>query len=237
MILKALIIDDEPLAHDIILAFLSDMPFIEVVGQCYLASEALDILQNQPIDLMFLDINMPKLKGIDLLKILPSRPQVIITSAYRQYALESFELDVCDYLLKPFGIERFAKAVNKACELHKLIHSTDGIKPQTIVEQKIQTIFIKVDRKRLQIAVNDICYLEAYGNYVKVWVKDKCYLTPRTLTSFEQQLGLPGFIRIHKSFIVQKQHIKSIETAMVQMNNAAKLPLGKTFKHLAREIG
>ncbi|MEM1124793.1 MAG: response regulator, partial [Bacteroidota bacterium] len=118
--LKALIIDDEPLAHMVILEYVKDIPFIEVVGQCNLATEAISALRQQPVDLLFLDINMPKIKGLDFLRTLKNPPLVIITSAYQEYALESFELDVCDYLLKPFRFDRFLRAVNKAQEVYQL---------------------------------------------------------------------------------------------------------------------
>jgi DNA-binding LytR/AlgR family response regulator len=240
MKLKALIIDDEPLAHEIIIGYLEDVPFIEIVGQCYLATEALTLLSQEKVDLLFLDINMPKLSGIDFLKILSDKPQVIITSAYQEYALESFELDVCDYLLKPFRFDRFLKAVNKALEQYKLTQRIEFNKEDGTITEKPETednsIFIKVDKKLLQIEINDIIYLEAYGNYVKVWIGNKSYLTPRTLSSFEEQLNSNSFMRIHKSYIVQKQHIQFIEAAKVQMANDKTLPLGKNFKHLAKHL-
>lgn len=238
MTLKALIIDDEPLAHDVILGFLEDVSFIEVVGQSYLATEALTFLASHDVDLLFLDINMPKLNGIDFLKILTKKPQVIITSAYQEYALESFELDVCDYLLKPFRYDRFLKAVNKANEQYHLSSSNQSIDRESVtkyIETK-SSVFIKVDKKLIQLELTDICYFEAYGNYVKVWVGDKYLLTPRTLISFEEELMNSDFMRIHKSFIIHKQHIKFIEAAKVHMSNGNILSIGKNFKHLAKQL-
>jgi two-component system, LytTR family, response regulator len=238
MKLKTLIIDDEPLAHEVILKYLEDVPFIEVIGQCYLATEALSYLNSHTVDLLFLDINMPKLKGIDFLKILSQKPQVIITSAYQEYALESFELDVCDYLLKPFRFDRFLKAANKAQENYKLIHHQSEQAITNNIEQHSHStsIFIKVDRKLIQIELNDIAYFEAYGNYVKVWLGDKSYLTPRTLSSFEEQLSVNDFVRVHKSFIIQKAHIDFIEATSIYMNNGNTLPLGKSFKHIPKQL-
>lgn len=231
--LKAMIIDDEPLAHEIILDYLSELPFVEVVSQSYNAIEALSYLSQQPVDLLFLDINMPKLSGIDFLKLLPDKPQVIITSAYKQYALESFELDVCDYLLKPYRFERFLKAVNKAQQQHQFKQGT--LKSHTD-ETKESTIFIKVDKKLIQLNTAQITFLEAYGNYVKVWVNDKMYLTPRTLISFEKELADENetFMRIHKSYIVQKSQIKAIESKSIEMSNQQHLPIGKNHKHLIK---
>jgi DNA-binding LytR/AlgR family response regulator len=236
--LKVLIVDDEPLAHEIILDYLSDLPFVEVVAQCYLATEALNYINENQVDLLFLDVNMPKLSGIELLKVLTNKPQVIITSAYQEYALESFELEVCDYLLKPYRYERFLKAINKARQQHQL--QLESEQSNKVIEEssKEASIFLKVDRKVIQIKVNDIVYLEAYGNYVKVWVGIKVYLTPRTLSSFESELISDDnkFIRIHKSYIIQKIHIKMIENRKVEMSNSQLLPVGKNYKLLAKNL-
>ncbi|NQZ07633.1 MAG: response regulator transcription factor [Algicola sp.] len=249
MTLKTLIVDDEPLAHEIIAEYLEDLPHIEVVGQCYLASEALTFTQQHSVDLIFLDINMPKLNGIDFLKILPTKPQVIITSAYQEYALEGFELEVCDYLLKPFRYDRFLKALNKAHKQHQLLHGdlvltkknitgTPLVEPEpsNLLPVKESRIFIKVDKKRIQLDLTDIIYLEAYGNYVKVWIGDKSLLTPRTLTSFEKQLDSEDFQRVHKSYIVQTRHIQFIEGNQVHMSNQQTVTLGKNYRHLAKTL-
>jgi DNA-binding LytR/AlgR family response regulator len=236
--LKALIVDDEPLAHEIILDYLADLPFVEVVFQCYLATEALNYISENQVDLLFLDVNMPKLSGIELLKVLTNKPQVIITSAYQEYALESFELEVCDYLLKPYRYERFLKAVNKARQQFQL--QLDNEQNNKVIEEgsKETSIFIKVDRKVIQLKLSDVVYFEAYGNYVKVWVGAKVYLTPRTLSSFESELVSDDnkFIRIHKSYIIQKTHIKVIENRKVEMSNEQLLPVGKNYKLLAKNL-
>lgn len=232
MKLKALIIDDEPLAHDIILGYAKEVPFLEIIGQCYLATEALIFLQQYSVDLLFLDIQMPKLKGLELLKILDKKPQVIITSAYEEYALESFELDVCDYLLKPYRFDRFLKAANKAYELHRLkkqpIASSLPEKKQG--KNPTQQLFIKSDKRFIQIAFSDIYFLESFGNYVKVWLAEQFHLTPRTLTSFESQLDQEQFIRIHKSYLVNKKHVAYLEGNMIMMKNRKSLPLGKNHR-------
>lgn len=221
--LKAIIIDDEPLAHNVILKYVSDIPFLEIVGQYYLATEAYNILNEQKIDLMLLDINMPVIKGLDFLRTLENKPEVIITSAYQEYALEGFELQVTDYLLKPFRFERFLKAVN-------LVRS----KSQKNATQT-KHIFIKVDKKQIQLNLSDIQYLESYGNYVKVWTKDQFYLTPRTLTSFEQELD-SHFQRIHKSFIVQKSFIKHVEGNMITVQNGNVIGIGKSYRSVVRDL-
>jgi len=235
IILKAIIVDDEPLAHEIILDYLADIPFVEVVAQCYLATEALNYMSENSVDLIFLDVNMPKLSGIELLKVLTNKPQIIITSAYQEYALESFELDVCDYLLKPYRYDRFLKAINKAHEQVKLQELST--KPSTEVDDEEQSIFIKVDKKLIQLKVADISFFEAYGNYVKVWLNETVYLTPRTLSSFEEQLAdNQAFIRVHKSFIIQKSKIDFIEASVITMNNLQHVAIGKNYKHITKTL-
>jgi DNA-binding LytR/AlgR family response regulator len=239
-ILKVLIVDDEPLAHEIIIDYLADLPFVEVVAQCYLATEALNYMSENHVDLLFLDVNMPKLSGIELLKVLINKPQVIITSAYQEYALESFELDVCDYLLKPYRYDRFIKAVNKAHEQIKLQEPQSqniGAETNSEAEIKENTLFIKVDKKHIQLKLAEITFFEAYGNYVKVWLNENVYLTPRTLSSFEEQLeDNPGFIRIHKSYIIQKSHIDFIEAGVIKMNNQQLVSIGKSYKHITKTL-
>jgi len=235
IILKAIIVDDEPLAHEIILDYLADIPFVEVVAQCYLATQALNYISENQVDLLFLDVNMPKLSGLELLKVLTNKPQVIITSAYQEYALESFELDVCDYLLKPYRYDRFLKAINKAHEQVKL----QGLstEPCTEVDNEEQTIFIKVDKKLIQLNLAEIVFFEAYGNYVKVWLNETVYLTPRTLSSFEEQLAdNQAFIRVHKSFIIQKSKIDFIEASVITMNNQQHVAIGKNYKHITKTL-
>ncbi|MBK7871230.1 MAG: response regulator transcription factor [Saprospiraceae bacterium] len=229
---RCLIIDDEPLAHDIILTYVKDISFIEVVGQCYLATEALTFLGNQEIDLIFLDINMPKIKGLDFLRTLHKKPLIIITSAYEEYALESFELDVCDYLLKPFRFDRFLKAVNKALEIHQLKNNQgilSAINKNSVSEEQ-QQLFIKSDKRFIHIDLAEVYYLESYGNYVKVWLENDFHLAARTLGSFEEQLHNTSFFRIHKSFIINRKYIDYLEGNTLVMKNKKSLPVGKNYR-------
>lgn len=232
MILKALIIDDEPLAHKVILQYAKDLPDIEIVGQCHLTTEAYTVLREQEIDLIFLDINMPKMKGLDFLRSLRTKPLVIITSAYEEYALESFELDVCDYLHKPFRFERFMKAINKALDWKQAKNPVAGPAP-SLEKKKIEepeNIFIKSDKRLININLSDIYYLESYGNYVKVWLSSQFHLTPRTLSSFEEQLPNSDFLRIHKSYIINRKYIDYTEGNFVMMRNGSQLAIGKNHK-------
>ncbi len=235
--LKALIIDDEPLAHVVIQEYAKEVSFLEIVGQCHLATEALTFLKDQEVDLLFLDINMPKLKGLDFLRVLQKKPMVIITSAYQEYALESFELDVNDYLLKPFRFDRFLKAVNKVHELASIkqtIPTSDSTTTTKNPTEEAQQIFIKSDKRLINLNIGNIYYLESYGNYVKVWLEKEFHLTPNTLTSFEGKLPTTDFFRIHKSYIIHRQYIDYVEGNFVKMKNGRQLPIGKnqrsTFK-------
>ncbi|MEM9824367.1 MAG: LytTR family DNA-binding domain-containing protein [Bacteroidota bacterium] len=219
MKLNALIIDDEPLAHRVILEYAQEIPFLEIIGQCYLATEALVFLKEQAVDLLFLDIQMPKLKGFDFLRTLQHYPQVIVTSAYAEYAVESYEFEICDYLLKPFRFERFAIAVNKAYDLSK--------QKQEIPEQ----ILLKSDKKLIPILIADIFYLESYGNYVKVWLEDGFHLTATTLSGLEQRIAKDHFYRIHKSYIINSRQLAYVEGNIAVLKNNTQLPIGKTQRN------
>ncbi|MCB0548639.1 MAG: response regulator transcription factor [Phaeodactylibacter sp.] len=239
MNLRFLIIDDEPLAHKVILEYARDVPFLEPAGQYYSATEALAALNTREAELIFLDIQMPKLKGLDFLRTLNQRPLVIVTSAYEEYALESFELDVCDYLLKPFRFERFLKAVNKAYELHQLTHAAAPAPPPVSREpapNEQKQLFIKADKRFVQVNLADIFYLESYGNYVKVWQGEEFLLTPRTLASFEGDLPESDFFRIHKSYIVQRQHIDYVEGNTLHLKNGKPLPIGKSYRQEVKQL-
>lgn len=238
MQLRTIIVDDEPLAHEVIKEHAKDVPFISIVGQFYSGTEALNYVNANPVDLIFLDIQMPKLKGLDFLKILKKNPLVIITSAYQEYALESFELDVCDYLLKPFRFDRFLKATNKAFELYQLKNQASITQPSEneFVTAEVQQLFIKTDKRFVQVNLKDIYFLESFGNYVKVWTENDFLLTARTLTSFTEQLPVDDFVRIHKSFIINKQFISYLEGNTVILKNKKQLQIGKSHKQSIKQL-
>lgn len=239
MKIRCLIVDDEPLAHQVILRYMEDIPFLEPVGQCYLATEALSFLSTHAADLLFLDIRMPKLSGLDFLRTLQQRPLVIITSAFEEHALESFDLEVCDYLLKPFRFDRFLKAANRALALYTLKKQTTEtmlgpVQPAAVNEPA--SIYIKSDKKQVQLELDEIYYLESVGNYVKIWDARKYLLTPRTLSSFEEQLPPEMFVRIHKSYILNKKFVHYIEGNVIRLKNGKELPLGKSYKHVVKQL-
>ena len=236
MSLRCLIIDDEPLAHEVILNYSEDIPFLTIQAQCYRATEAFEVLNNMEIDLIFLDIRMPKLNGLEFLKTLHLQPMVIITSAFEEYAIESFDLAVCDYLLKPFRFDRFLKAVNRALANHDLrLQQQQTFNNMLNAYQETQ-ISIKCDKKHIMVQIKEICYLESLGNYVKVWRNGDFLLTARTLSSFEAQLSAHTFARIHKSYLLNKKFVHYLEGNTIHLKNGAQLPIGKNHKKDIKQL-
>ncbi|MEM1122398.1 MAG: LytTR family DNA-binding domain-containing protein [Bacteroidota bacterium] len=232
-----LIIDDEPLAHKVIEKYTISLNWLTKVGNAYDAFKGFEQLNSQIVDLLFLDIHMPKLKGLDFLRTLANPPLVIITSAYREYALEGFELNVCDYLLKPFSLERFLVAVNKAASLKNLDNAQSAVAPPILEKapSKIEQIFIKGDKKYHQVALKDIQYLESYGSYVKVFLADQMILTHETTSHFEQILPKSAFLRIHKSYIVSISKIEIIEGNRLKIGEK-RLPIGNFYKKAVKAL-
>ncbi len=228
--ISALIIDDEPLAHQVIEAYAKDLGFLTIAGTCHRATEAYALLSQQPVDLIFLDINMPELTGLDFLRTLERKPRVIITSAFEEYAIESFELQVSDYLLKPFGFTRFLRAVNK---VRAELGAAAGAK--TVFGAQEDHLFVKVDRKYRRVEFADIHYLESYGNYVKIWTGKDFLLTTRTLSGMMEELPASDFLKIHKSYVVRKALVDYLEGNQLMMKNGQALPVGKLQREAVRD--
>lgn len=220
-----LIIDDEHMAHTIIQGYCDLLPNLERSGNAYDAIEAMQHLQGHHVDLIFLDLNMPKLKGFDFLKTLVHPPRVIVTTAYREFALEGFELNVVDYLLKPFGFERFLKAMNKVISPARAAAAAAAPATSPAGER----IFLRGDKKYVQLAVDDILYLEAAGNYTKVITTDETLLTRDKISSLLAYLPEADFLQVHKSFAVAIRHIKSIEGNRISVGEQL-VPIGKLYK-------
>jgi len=229
--LKFIIVDDEPLAHEIIEEFCSMIPHIELKNHCYNAMEAMQYLNNNQVDFMFLDINMPKLKGLDFLKTLSKPPKTIITTAYKEYALEGYELNVVDYLLKPFGFDRLVKAINKVLEID---NSKNIIKEVPSANDKSR-FFVKGDKKHHQIALNDLLFIEAYGNYTKLFLKEEMIISHEKISHYEEILGVSQFLRVHKSFIVRIDKIKLVEGNRILIDEH-KIPIGQTYKSIVNRL-
>ena len=231
---NCLIADDEPIARDIIQNYCTHLPNLKVVASCGNALEEKAAMQQQKVDILFLDINMPVLDGISFLKTIQHKPQVIFTTAYKEYALNAFDLAAVDYLLKPFSLERFIVAVDKALER---INKPSVINPTSTEEKTEKYLFVKTDSKIFRIAYNDIVYAEANGNYTKIVTNRQTLMPALTFTSFEQQLPFSIFMRVHRSFIINKSYITHIEGNRVFVNNI-EIPLGSNYKEaFMKEIG
>jgi len=223
-IIYCAVIEDEPLAQNVLKKYITEHPLLQLVAVCSDAVEAQSILMSRDIQLLFLDINLPRLSGISFLKTLPDPPMVIFTTAYPEFAVEGFELDAIDYLLKPFSFERFLKAVNKALAKPGNSRQNEGAGDNTD-----KFIFLKADKKVYKVDFEDILYLEATGDYVKVATTSTQYMVNNTLKGLREELPLNDFIRVHKSFIISRQKIKFIEGNYIKIGNAD-IPIGAVYK-------
>jgi len=223
--IQFLIIDDEPIAHRIIEGYCNNLPHLEKAGNCYNAFEAMQLLNKQQVAIVFLDINMPKLSGFDFLKTLVNPPKIIVTTAYKEYALEGYDLNVSDYLLKPFSFERFVKAINKTIIEVPINTQNTSIAATETSKQ----FYIKGDKKQYQINTENILYIEAYGNYTKLYFKDEMIVSHERISDFEVLLAQKKFLRVHKSFIVALDKIKHIEGNRIIIESHT-IPIGQTYK-------
>jgi DNA-binding LytR/AlgR family response regulator len=218
---KCIIVDDEPVAHYVLVNYIKQNPQLELVAQCYNGIEAMDYLRDNKVDLMFLDINMPEITGIELLKIIPTHPKTILTTAYSEFALESYDYGVIDYLLKPIYFPRFLKAVER-------FFSTENLKSKS-EEAVVHSVNVRVDGYFIAIELNQLLFAQSFGNYVKLHTPQKTYLASITTSEFEKCLPEKSFMRIHKSYIVALDKIEATEKDFVIINNE-KLPIGITYK-------
>ena len=226
MKIKCLIVDDEPLAVEIIESYLERLDDMELVAKCNNALRAFEILQKEEIDLLFLDIQMPKLTGIDFLKTLKNPPKVILTTAYREYAIEGYELDVLDYLLKPISFERFFKAVTKVYKKE----SATSFAPSNNGNGSEPYIYLKADKKMVKVLLNDIRYIESLKDYVRLKTSGRDVITHQTISYFEEKLPEDQFIRIHRSFIVPINKIESFSASAIEVPGM-ELPIGRMYKN------
>ncbi len=232
--MNVIIVDDEPLAQLVIETFISKFPALNLIAKCNNAIEANEVLSNNSIDLMFLDIQMPKISGVDFLKTLPNPPQVIFTTAHSEYAMDGYELNVVDYLLKPISLQRFAKAVNKAIEKHESSENEPETKAKE-TEASADYIFVKADKKLIKILFSDIFYIEGLKDYVILHIPDKRIVTLQTMKSLEVKLPSDIFMRVHRSYIVNLRNISIVEGNTVHINKKI-IPIGKNYKEVLLEI-
>lgn len=237
--IKCLIVDDEELARNLVENYIKRLPHLEVVAKCANPLEAMQVLQKEQVDIMFLDIQMPELTGIEFLKTLAQKPLIIFTTAYKEYALESYEYDIVDYLLKPFRFERFLQAVNKASNLLKKETTETTTTPTTSINTTNTTsenstptkdyILVKSEFKVFRIFYKDILYIESMKEYVAYHTKEGRTLSLGSLKKLQTDLPSQQFIRIHKSYIANIDRVAALEGNMVHIGDK-KLPIGASYK-------
>lgn len=224
---NCIIVEDEPLAAEVVKDYILQVPFLQLKGICTDALYAMDLLQKEKIDLVFLDIHLPKLKGLDFIKALKKPPQIIITSAYQDYALQGYELNVLDYLLKPIEFNRFVMAVNKLKEREPVEPLPAA--PATPAERA--ALFFNVSKKRVKIYIDEILFIESLKEYIRITTKDKSILTKFQLGQIEEMLAKNGFLRIHRSFLVAKNKIDAFSAIDVEINGK-QIPIGRSYKEV-----
>lgn len=237
-ILNCLIVDDEPIARDIIYSYCEHLSNLKVIASCGNALEAKTILQNQHIDILFLDINMPVIDGVSFAKTLKNKPQIIFSTAYKEYATDAFDLEACDYLLKPFSFERFMMAIDKAtAKIYPITNTQQVLAPIGANNQEENYIFIKTDGKIFKILHDDLLYGEAQGNYTRIVTRSTTLMPKMPFSNFEELLPMTRFLRIHRSFIINKSKIDHIEGNRVFVNHT-ELPIGSNYREsLLKELG
>ena len=221
---SCLLVDDEPPALEILNHYISETPLLEVVKECHHAMAAFEFLQQHHVDLIFLDVQMPRLLGTELLRSLPHAPKVIFTTAYRDYAVEGFELGAVDYLLKPYSFDRFLRAVHKVLDLEQRTAPA-----ATNTNQSDRFLYVRADRKMVKVMVDEIRYIESLKDYVRIFVKDQQIITKQTITALEEMLPENDFMRIHRSFIVALKKVDSYDNHSVFVSKA-ELPVGPLYK-------
>ncbi|MFT3680662.1 MAG: LytTR family DNA-binding domain-containing protein [Ferruginibacter sp.] len=227
--ITCLAVDDEPPALEVLKKYIHAIPNLELAGTCSNALEALTMLQQKNVDLLFLDIQMPQLFGTDLVRTLKNPPKVIFTTAFRKFAVEGFELDAVDYLLKPISFERFLKAVNKVMESALTMTEPTALPPEQAVRLPDSFINLRADRKNLKVALDDILYIESLKDYIKVVTSNRTIVTKQSISSIEEILPKEQFIRIHRSFIVSLNKIESFTNEIIEIGKQ-ELPISRMYK-------
>ena len=241
--LTCLIIDDEPLARALLKKFVDRVPTLSCLGECSNAVEAVTVIHNQRPDLIFLDINMPEMTGIELLKsFTATRPQIIVTTAYPNYALDGYEYDVTDYLLKPIPFDRFLKAINRVRDRIGSAGTVENPPPDTgtaVGEDKLianKFLWVKEDKKMVNVNTDEILYVEGMKDYVKIFLSDKMVVTHITMSRMEQLLPTLDFIRVNRSYIVRRSAIVAVNGNTIEMVNKKEVPIGINYRELIRDI-
>jgi DNA-binding LytR/AlgR family response regulator len=227
--ITCLAVDDEPLALSILKKYIESVENLELVGTCQNAVQALQLLQQYRVDLIFLDIQMPQIMGTDFIRTLKKSPKIIFTTAFRKYAIEGFELDAVDYLLKPISFERFLKAINKVLQTNLDAPDSAYHQNESVSESTLPHLYFRVDRKMVKVFLHDILYIEGFSDYVKIITASKILITKQLISALEETLPKDIFIRIHRSFIISINKINSYNADMIVIGKT-ELPIGRLFK-------
>ncbi|BAX81323.1 LytR/AlgR family response regulator transcription factor [Labilibaculum antarcticum] len=234
MKVKCLLVDDEDLALDVMEEYIKRIDYLQLEGRCNSAVEALSVLNNKKIDLLFLDIQMPGLTGIQLLRNISNPPTVIFTTAYSEYALESYDLEALDYLIKPIPFERFIKAVNRYFKLKKHDYQIPEKKEHNSTDQTF--IFVKSEKKMVKVFLHEILYIESLRNYVSIYLaNEQEIVTLNTISNIEEKLPETNFLRIHRSFIIAIDKIESFTSSIVQIEQKH-IPIGRNYKSMVMDV-
>jgi DNA-binding LytR/AlgR family response regulator len=228
---KCIIVEDEPLAAEVLQDYIRQVPFLKLTCHCTDAFYAMESLQKFDIDLMFLDMHLPKMKGLDLIKVLKKPPKIIITSAYQEYALQGYEFNVIDYLLKPIEFNRFLQAVNKIEQTKEIILPA---RPAVLPTERVY-LFFTVGKKKVKVFLDEILYIESMKEYIRVNTKSKSVLTKFKLSQVDGLLSENNFLRIHRSFIVAKDKIEAFSATEVDVGGK-QLPIGRSYKELVMSV-
>jgi two-component system LytT family response regulator len=228
--IRSIIVDDEPMARDVIRRYIEKIPTLKLMGEFGNAIDAMVFLQEQPVDMIFLDIKMPQLSGTEFVRSLHNVPKIVFTTAHKEYAHEGFELDVVDYLLKPIRFDRFLRAVNKAFPQRYQEVETHGIISNEETRPATSFIYLRVDRKMIKVLLNDILYIESDKDYVKVFTQKGFIITRQTISSVEVMLPDSQFIRIHRSYIISLSKLTSFTAETIEIGNK-ELPIGRNYRN------
>ena len=238
MIIKCAIVDDEPLAVELLASYVKKIPFLELCGKYSNATDALHGIGEQPVDLLFLDIQMPELNGLELSKMVPENTRIVFTTAFNQYAVDGFRVNALDYLLKPISYADFLEASNKALQWFQLLEQNEQTATAPVAgSEEPRSIFVKSEYKLLQINLDDIRYIEGLKDYVKIYTEQSPHpiLSLMNMKAIEQMLPASRFIRVHRSFIVQKSKIREIERNRIVFGDVY-IPIGDSYKQAFQDF-
>lgn len=227
MMIKCLAIDDEPLALRQLAAYLGKVPYFELVGTCQSAIEAIGVLEKQPVDVLFIDINMPDLNGLDFVRSLQSPPMIVFTTAYQEYAIEGFKVDAIDYLLKPFGMNDIMRAADRVKRRYDLIHSAASAS-----SADDEALFLKMEHKVVRVPLSDIVYIQGMAEYLRIHLhgSSRPLVVLYAMKRMEERLDAADFMRVHKSYIISLNHISEINKCRIVLDTQVEIPIGDSYR-------